>query len=108
MTYLQVESGEEILVNLVVDEMAIMKHLQFDGKKFVGAVDMGEENEKSDLAGESLTFMAVAINNNWKVPLGYFFIKSLTSVGMWVTFNIYNTVVGVYINIMKTTLIFRI
>ena len=64
VTYLQVESGEKILVNLVVDQMAIVKYLQFDGKKFVGGVNIGEENEKSDLAGESLTFMAVAINNN--------------------------------------------
>ena len=32
VTYLQVESGETILVNLVVDDMAIMKYLKFDGK----------------------------------------------------------------------------
>lgn len=61
-----------------------MKHLQFDGKKFVGGVDLGDSQEKenSGLAGESLTFMAVALNNNWKVPLGYFFIKSLSAVGV--------------------------
>ena len=76
MTYLQVESGETILVNLVVDDMAIMKYLKFDGKKCIGAADIGEKIEKSDLAGESLTFIAVAINNNWKVPLGYFQKKS--------------------------------
>ena len=79
----QVASGEEIFINLVVDEMCIMKHLQFDGKKFVGNVDLGEEEEKENtgLAGESLTFMAVALNSNWKVPLGYFFIKSLSATG---------------------------
>ena len=60
-----------------------MKHLQFDGKKFVGNVDLGEEEEKENtgLAGKSLTFMAVALNSNWKVPLGYFFIKSLSATG---------------------------
>ena len=79
----QVASGEEIFINLVVDEMCIMKHLQFDGKKFVGNVDLGEEEEKENtgLAGESLTFMAVALNSNCKVPLGYFFIKSLSATG---------------------------
>ena len=41
MTYLQVESGEKILVNLVVDDMAIMKYLKFDGKKCIGAADIG-------------------------------------------------------------------
>ena len=84
--------------------MAIVKYLQFDGKKFVGGVNIGEENEKSDLAGESLTFMAVAINNNWKVPLGYFQNKS--HYRLWVILNIYYTMIGVYINIMKTTLLF--
>lgn len=63
------------MISLVVDEMSIMKHLQFNGEKFVGVVDLGEEgyDRAGELAGDSLTFMAVAINNNWKVPLGYCF-----------------------------------
>ena len=61
-----------------------MKHLQFTGEKFVGVVDLGDEgyDRAEELAGDSLTFMAVAVNNNWKVPLGYFFISSLNAAGM--------------------------
>ena len=66
-------------MNLLSDEMSIMKHLQFFGNKFVGFVDLGEEEDTSELAAECLTFMAVAINNSWKIPLGYFLIKGLTA-----------------------------
>ena len=33
------------------------------------------------MAGESLTTMAVSLNSNWKVPLGYFLIKDLNASG---------------------------
>ena len=67
-----------MIVNLLSDEMSIMKHLQFFGNKFVGLVDLIEEEDTSELAAECLTFMTVAVNNSWKIPLGYFLIKGLT------------------------------
>lgn len=34
-------NNKQLLCNLVVDEMAIRKHLEWDGKKFRGYVDIG-------------------------------------------------------------------
>ncbi len=30
------EKGQEVIVQLILDEMAIMKHVRFDGTKFTG------------------------------------------------------------------------
>ena len=68
-----------MIVNLLSDEMSVMKHLQFFGNEFVGLVDLGEEEDTSELAAESLTLMAVAVNNSWKIPLRYFLIKGLNA-----------------------------
>ena len=42
-------------------------------------MDLGEEADTSELAAVCLTFMAEAVNNSWKIPLGYFLIKGLTA-----------------------------
>ena len=34
--------GKNVFVSLTVDEMKIMKHISFDGKKFVGGVNLGD------------------------------------------------------------------
>ena len=78
-SFSQIKFGEEVIVNLLSDEMSIMKHLQFFGNKFFGLVDLVEEEDTSELAAECLTFMAVAVNYSWKIPLGYFLIKGLTA-----------------------------
>ena len=44
-----------MIVNLLSDEMSIMKHLQFLGNKFVGLVNLGEEKDSSELAAEGLS-----------------------------------------------------
>ena len=51
------------------------------GKKYRGYVDLGNEVEDDDsapLAKDALVFMAVSINEAWKVPIGYFFIDGLS------------------------------
>ena len=35
------EKGEDIVCSLMLDEMSIMRHLDFDGKRVVGYVDVG-------------------------------------------------------------------
>jgi hypothetical protein len=54
--------GDDVLCGLMIDEMAIRKHLEWDGHKYVDFTDM-----------------AVSLNSNWKVPLGYFLIDGLTA-----------------------------
>ena len=84
------KDGENIVVSLLFDEMNIMKGIFFDGKQYTGTVDFGGElpsyqsHDSSELACDALVFMIVAVNNNWKVPVGYFLIKSLSAEG---TFN---------------------
>ena len=72
----------EVVVQIITDEMAIMKKTNFDGEKFVGCVDLGNgpsAEETSPPASEALVIMAVALNASWKLPLAYFLICSLSS-----------------------------
>lgn len=69
-----------LVCSLMLDEMAIRKHIQFDGKKFRGFVDLGTDYADDDSAPQAkdvLVFMAVCVNGSWKIPLGYFFIAGL-------------------------------
>jgi hypothetical protein len=46
-----------------------------------GFVDLGTEASYDDNALEAtnaLVFMAVALNSNWKLPVGYFLVTSLS------------------------------
>ena len=72
--------GEQVMVALMLDEMAIKKHVQWDGKKMVGFVDIGNGvfDDSAPPATEALVLMAVALNSSWKVALGYFLIAGLT------------------------------
>jgi len=36
------------------------------------------DNDNMDHATNALVFMAVGINSNWKLPLGYFLVKCLS------------------------------
>lgn len=72
---------EKILCSLVFDEMAIRKYVEWDGHQYYGFVDLGTgiSSESMGLASQVLTFMLVSVNESWKIPLGYFFINSLSS-----------------------------
>lgn len=74
-------SGRTIFCNLVIDEMAIRQHLEFDGKTYYGRVDLGNglESDSLEMAKECLVFMVVAVNENWKLPIGYFLTSTLNS-----------------------------
>ena len=74
--------NENVLCSLMIDEMAIKKHVEWDGKQFRGFVDIGTgiEDDSTPVASEALVFMAVGLNKNWKIPLGYFLIVSMTGV----------------------------
>ena len=74
------EKGQELVCGLMLDEMAIKKHIQWDGKKFHGYVDIGTEcdDDTNPVATEALVFMVVPLNSNWKLPVGYFLIKGMS------------------------------
>ena len=65
----------------MIDEMAIRKHVDWDGEKFRGYVDIGTGVVDDSLpeAKDALVFMVVCINGSWKVPCGYFLIDALTN-----------------------------
>jgi hypothetical protein len=73
--------SKTIVVNLVLDEMAIRQKVEYSGDKFHGYVEVGIENDTDCIntteATNALVIMVVALNENWKVPVGYFLIKSL-------------------------------
>lgn len=70
-----------IYCGLIIDEIAIRHHVEWDGNKYHGYVNFGTgfSNEKSDIATECFVFMLVAINESWKIPVGYFLCNHLNS-----------------------------
>ena len=72
--------NQEVVCALMLDEMSIRKHVEWDGKRFRGFVDLGTNINDDSLpeATDALVFMAVSVNSNWKVPCGYFLVNGLT------------------------------
>ena len=77
--------NKKIVCNLVMDEMAIRKHIHYDHiqKKYHGYVDFGNsyenENVEKDIAKEALVFLINAVNDRWKIPVAYFLVDGLNS-----------------------------
>ena len=71
-----------MLCSLMMDEVAIRKQIDYDGKRYVGYVDMGlpiDDQAGLHVAREALVFMIVSMTEYWKVPIGYFLIDGLGS-----------------------------
>ena len=75
------EAKHELLFSLTFDEMAIRQQVDFDGKKFHGYINMGIDanNDVLPVAKASLLFLLTAVNDTWKIPLGYFLIDTVSS-----------------------------
>lgn len=77
----RVDNEGRIAVNIVLDEMSIRQHVQYANNKFYGYVDLGfdfdDTGDNVTMANNVLVVMAVSLTKHWKIPLGYFFIKSL-------------------------------
>lgn len=74
-------SSTPLFLALMMDEMAIKKHISWDGKRYRGFVDVGAEadiNDSTPVAREVLVLMAVCVNSNWRLPLGYFLVDGLS------------------------------
>lgn len=74
------KSNRPYLCSLVIDSMAIRKHLEWDGKRFHGTVNVGSspDDDSAALASEALVFHLVFINSALKIPIGYFFVDGVS------------------------------
>lgn len=76
------ESLHPVVCALTLDEMAIRKCLTWDPKaqKFYGRVDCGHNinSDSVEEASQCLVLLVTCMNGSWKLPIGYFFIVSLT------------------------------
>lgn len=70
-----------LLGALMFDEMAIRQHVEYDGTKFSGYTDMGQNIacDGCTIATEALVFMIVCINGAWKLPIAYYLINKITA-----------------------------
>lgn len=79
ITNIKQNPSRKLLCALSFDEMAIRKHVDFDGKNCIGFVDCGNNINSGQLAKEALVFMLTAINGSWKIPIGYYLIEGISS-----------------------------
>lgn len=72
------QNGEEVLVCLVYDEMAIRKQEEYDHQtdSKTGYLTYGTETGET-LAKEALVFLVSGINSKFKIPVGYFLVAGL-------------------------------
>lgn len=73
--------GKKVIVALMLDEMSIKKGIQHlrEGK-LRGYVDIGSGIDTCDdipLAKDALVFMVVALDDSWKILLGYFLVNGM-------------------------------
>jgi len=61
--------------------MSIRQQVEWDGQKFCGYVDLntGIDSDQVPEAKEVLVFMLVALNDCWKIPVGYFLLDGLSA-----------------------------
>ena len=72
--------GKETLCALMLDEVALRKHVEYAAGRYHGYVDLGCGTVDDTLppAKDALVLMAVAINDSWKIPVAYFLIDGMT------------------------------
>ncbi|GFN80520.1 THAP domain containing 9 [Plakobranchus ocellatus] len=73
-------AGKKTLCCLMLDEMALRKHVEFLNGKYHGFVDIGNGivDDSTPMAKDALVLIAVAVNGSWKIPLGYFVIDGMS------------------------------
>ena len=67
------DPGKNVICSLMIDEMAIMKHVSWDGKKYRGYVDLGndiEDDDSAPLAKMLLSSWLLVLMNHGKFLLG--------------------------------------
>lgn len=76
-------SNKPVLCSLVFDEIAIRRQKLFHNNQKLGAVNFGagpmQGEEDETVATQALVFMLVALNENWKLPVGFFLIAGVNA-----------------------------
>lgn len=76
------KSEKTTYVSVTFDEMCIHKDADFDGFNSLGVVNIGSNTRVNGaeipLGGQIIVYMVTAVNDSWKMPVGYFLINSLT------------------------------
>lgn len=77
----QNKKNRVLLCGLIMDEMSIRKHVEWNGTKNIGYVDLGTDIESDALpvAKEALVFLLVGLNMRWKIPIAYFLLNGLAA-----------------------------
>lgn len=79
----QQNTNKTLYCALAIDEMAIRKQVEWDHRShnYYGFVNIGCEldSDSVPMATQALTFMVTCLNDSWKIPVGYFLIKSITA-----------------------------
>lgn len=63
---------------MAIREQKIYNRRGFEGCVNIGTADNAAEYDSAPTANSALVIMAVSLNDHWKVPIGYFLIRSLT------------------------------
>lgn len=73
-------SEKTVLCSLIIDEMSIRKHLEWDGTTFHGYVNCGVNinDDNNELAKEVFVLLVTCINGTWKLPVAYFLTNGLS------------------------------
>ena len=62
------KGNDDVICGLVIDEVAVRKHLEWEGDKYIGFNDIGngsdDKDDSSPFASEAYVFMAVALSSN--------------------------------------------
>ena len=74
------ESEFPLVFTLMLDEMSMKKQVEWDGKQYVGFVNLGANLDDDNIppATNALVFLLVPLNNNWKVPVAYYLTDGLS------------------------------
>lgn len=76
------QNNKSLICSLIIDEMSIREHVQWNGKRHQGYVNFGTGTDLHDSlprAKDVLVFLLVALNCRWKIPIGYFLINGLSA-----------------------------
>lgn len=77
------ENNKRLLCSLIVDEMALRQQVEWDhhANRWWGYIDYGSKLTSTQIpvAKEAIVFLLNAVNDSWKMPVGFFFIRGLTA-----------------------------
>ena len=63
-------SGRETVCALMMDEMAVRRHVEYVDGRYYGYVDVesGDVDDSTPVARDALVLMVVSVNGSWKLP----------------------------------------